>query len=529
MRERWCTFQATSGYVVHMLRSIASILAGFSLFVLLCPNASLAQGIDWAKVHDITARGIHAMYNLEVDRAEAAFDSVSAMAPGDPRGPFFASILHIYLYGLKRSDEEYNRFFDHSDRVIKICDGLLETNENDAVAKFYLGGIYGYRGLAYQMTNSLLKAVKDGMKGYDYLEEAVRTDTTLYDAHMGFGLFRYLVAKVPKTYRWILNVIGFSGDLEGGLNSLRLAAEKGVYTRTEAKLYLWQFLNNEHRTDEALKYMRELLREYPENSLFATLYSSWCIRSENLDEALLWAKKAEEINRRKKVKVGEEFIYSTMGGIYYTKGEFDRARESYEVFSQKVQNREYISNYIAYRFAVSCELTGHRSRAIEICREMKNVTDRDRAMDTYYYRKGRELLEAPLTDVDILFLRAANESTLKRNESAFRLFSDAAGKAGNDADRTARALYGMMATAYEQGDDERVVTLSSRLVVLQPARERWVIPHGYFKLGQSYARLGKRAEAQVSFEAISRFDGYDFQSSLENRAEDELEKLTTVP
>jgi tetratricopeptide (TPR) repeat protein len=493
--------------------------------LLLYTSQSPAQGINWLKVHEVTARGIHQMYNLEIENAEQAFDSVSRMAPGDPRGPFFASILHMFLYGLSRSDDEYNQFFTHSERVIEICEQLLEQNENNATAKFYLGGIYGYRGLAYQMNNSMLNAVKDGRKGFDYLEEAVRTDTSLYDAQMGFGLFRYLVAKVPKTYRWILNVIGFSGDLEGGLTSLRLAAEKGVYTRTEAKLYLWQFLTNEHRNDEALRYMHELLREYPENSLFATLYSSWNMRSNNFDEALVWAKKAEEINGRKKVKVGEEFIYSTLGGIYYTKGEFALARQNYELFFQKLQNREYTSNFIAYRFAVSCELSGDRARGMEVCRQMKNVSDRDRAMDTYYARRGRELLEAPLTEADILLIKAGNESALKEYGPALRLFSEAAQKAGSDVDLEARALYGMQQMYYEQRDDNGVIALSPRLFALRPNQEQWLIPHGYFKLGQAYVRQGRIAEARASFEAISRFDEYDFQTSLENRAEEELKKL----
>lgn len=499
----------------------AVLLAGMGLF----PFVSPAQGIDWGRVHEITARGIHQMYNLELERAEAAFDSVTAMAPGDPRGPFFKSMLHLYLYGLNRSEEEFSEFFRHSDRVIEVCERLLEQNGNDATAKFYLGGIYGYRGLAYQMSNSILKAVKDGARGYGYLEEAVQTDSTLYDAQMGFGLFRYLVAKIPKAYRWILNVIGFSGDLEGGLASLRLAAAKGVYTRTEAKLYLWQFLNNEHRTEEALTYMRDLLRDYPDNSLFATLYAGWRLRSNDLDEALIWAKKAEEINSRKKVKAGEEFVYSTLGGIYYTKGEFALARENYGKYVEKLQYRDYLTNYIAYRFAVSCELSGQRARAQDICRGMKSVDDKDRTWDTYYYRKGQELLAAPLTEADVLAIRASNESTLKRQDSAYRLFSEAEAKAGSDIDRRARAIYGMMAVSYEQGEDERVVTLSKRLFSLEPVKERWLIPHGFFKLGQALARQGKKDQARDAFEAVSRYDDYDFQSSIENRTDEELKAL----
>jgi hypothetical protein len=80
-----------------------------------------------------------------VDDAVAAFDSVSRMAPGDPRGPFFRAMTSFYLYGLNRRPSDLERFFDESETVIDICERLIDRNERDVVAKFYLGGIMGYR------------------------------------------------------------------------------------------------------------------------------------------------------------------------------------------------------------------------------------------------------------------------------------------------------------------------------------------------------------------------------------------------
>jgi tetratricopeptide (TPR) repeat protein len=514
-------FDAHEMVIPLTIKRLFYIVVFSGTFFHICP----AQAIDWAKVHEVTMRGIDNLYNLEIERAQRAFDSVSQMAPNDPRGPFFGSILHVFLYGLNHSEQEYNEFFNHSERVIEICERFLEQNEDDAKAKFYLGGIYGYRGLAYQMSNSILKAVKDGRKGYLYLEDAVRTDPTLYDAQMGFGLFRYLVAKVPQGYRWILNFLGFSGDLEGGLASLRNAAEKGIYTRTEAKLYLYQFLLAEHRTDEAIKYIKELLQRYPDNTLFAVLYSSWLMRSNNFDEALVWAKRGEEINSRKKLKYGEEFIYSTLGGIYFVKGEFSKARENYDMFVQKVQNKDYISNYIAYRYALSCELTGDRAKAVEICNRMKVVNDANRPWDRYNYRRGQELVATPLSEADVLILKGGNALSMKRYDEALKLYGDVERNAAVDVDQRAQAFYGMQQVYYEQGKDTEIIGLTPQLLALQPRRERWLIPHAYFKLGQAYARQGKKAEARAAFEATKRFDDYDFQESLENRVKEELRKL----
>jgi hypothetical protein len=152
---------------------------------------------------------------MKIEEAATTFDSVRRMAPGDPRGYFFGSMVHFWLYTLTRDEKEYRTFLDKSDDVITVCENLLDANDKDAVSLFYLGGMYGYRGLAHQAHNSIFKAVTEGRKGYFSLKEAVQLKPDLYDAQMGFGLFTYLVAKVPKSLSWILSVVGFSGDAEG--------------------------------------------------------------------------------------------------------------------------------------------------------------------------------------------------------------------------------------------------------------------------------------------------------------------------
>ena len=80
-----------------------------------------AKTVDWTRVHELTIRGIDRLYSLEIDDAIQAFDSVSRMAPGDPRGPFFQSMVQFYLYSLNRDEKELSTFLDESERVIEKC------------------------------------------------------------------------------------------------------------------------------------------------------------------------------------------------------------------------------------------------------------------------------------------------------------------------------------------------------------------------------------------------------------------------
>lgn len=494
------------------------------ILLLALPSLCRTQAPDWTRVHETTIRGIHHLYDLEIDSAVAAFDSVTAMAPGDPRGPFFSSIVHFYLYGLNRDERELQTFLDQSEKVIAICEHLLDRNDDNARVKFYLGGIYGYRGLAYHGSGSYLKAARDGREGYLLLEQAVREDPNLYDAQMGFGLFRYLLAKLPKSMRWILGVLGFEGDLEGGLHSLRLAGEKGTYTRTEAKLYLAQFLFSEGRRDTALQYLNELRAEYPENTLFTVLYAFWQHRMHNLDEAMKAAQAAIALNAKKKVQYGEELAYSTLGSVYYSLNQFGEAAKYYALYMKMTPHDERTPNYTMYRAGVASEIAGDRQQAVSYYRRMKEA-DEDHAWDARYYRLGRERLQHPITEGDVLLIKADNEESQNNHQRAIEYYRQALNTSGGDVDMHMKALYGIQGSELDAEMLTEAEETSRRLLALSPATETWILPHAWYRLGQIYVKLGKSADAREAFEKVEEFDGYDSQDRLEERVKDQLASL----
>ena len=499
---------------------IAAMLAAAS-----CGVPARAQSTDWGRVHEVTVRGIDLLYNLEMERAGATFDSVTALAPTDPRGRFFRSMVHFWIYTLRNQETDFEQFMAVSDTVVSLCEGLVDRDPRDAVAMFYLGGIRGYRGLALQLRGSILKAVMEGREGYLQLEEAVRVRPDLADAQMGFGLYRYLVAKIPSAYAWVVKLLGFEGDLEGGLQSLRIAATTGVYTRSEASFFLSQFLQNEHRHEESFDLMRSLIARHPDNTLFLVLYASWQFRRNNYDEALSALDRAAGVNARKSIRYGEEFIHSTRASIAYTRNDFATARREYDLFMQKNQLPERVPSFTFYRIAVARDIMRDRAGAIEACRKVKEVRDRDRAWESYISRKAQELAERPLTQAEILAIRGAN--TLSRNEpdSALIHFRASLAAAGEDPDQKARALYGLQQAFEQKRLDSDVLRTGEEVVSLKPDRETWLIPHAYVKMAQAEARRSRKPEALRLLEAAEEFDDYDFQENLESRMESQRDSL----
>ena len=503
---------------------ILALIMGFPVFAAGAPLPP-ADGINWTAVHDITIRGIDRFYRLDNDAALRHFDSVAVMAPGDPRGHFFRSMVHFSLYALDRDRRYFELFMKESDRVVDVCERLLDKDEHDANAKFYLGGIYGYRGMAWQTEGSLVKSVKEGREGYGLLEEAVEARPDLYDAQMGFGLFRYLVAKAPRSLHWMLKLMGITPDLDGGLRMLKAASERGTYTRNEAQLYLAQFLFNEQRQDEAFVQLDQLVARYPENTLFLILRASWLQRTGKPEEALADALKAVERNKAHPLRYVEDLACNTLGSLYFARNEFGTARTYYARYIDSLKGPERVWNWTWYRIGASHELSGDRAGAKTFYARVRKSSDPMRPMDAYYYRRAQEQIGRPIAPPEASLLRAANDANSKSHERALGLYQSALDSCHGDVELSGRALLGIMQMHYELKRYQDVIATSGRLFRLSPERELWVLPHGYHKLGQAHARLGRTAEARKAFDMVDEFDDYDFQDQLESRVAGDLKDL----
>ena len=61
-----------------------------------------------------------------------------------------------------------------------------------------------------------------------------------YDAYLGIGLFNFAAGQTPTAFRWALKLAGINGDTETGLSNIKVAAEKGKFSKVEAQYYYSQ-------------------------------------------------------------------------------------------------------------------------------------------------------------------------------------------------------------------------------------------------------------------------------------------------
>ncbi len=483
-----------------------------------------SRDVDWSRVHTLTIQGIHQLYDMEIDESLRTFKQVTAMAPGDPRGYFFEAMVAFWKFGLLGQQGEYEHFLALADTVIDVCDAVLDRDENNAEAHFFLGGIYGYRGMARRSQGSLVPAVFDGRKGYSHLQDALRIDPQLYDAQMGLGLFEYMIAKAPKSLTWLLSTLGYPGSTEGGLAALKMAAEKGTYARTEAKFFLAQLLFNEHRQDEAFQYMQALTVEYPGNSLFLANESTMYRRMGNLDSALVLAERAMRVNNAKKIRYAEEFVYSTLASVQFSLNNFADARKNYDAYMEKVGNKTLITNWILYRYGLCQEILGDRDAAVKTYR-LARSTDDAPMWEVRSVRLCGIRANEPLGKTGAFVVAAENLMDRKLYGAADSLLGLALRTGENDEDMKGQALIDRAQIQLDRNDNAAVIASCASIRNLTIRHETWIPPRALYLQGMAYANLGRKDDALLSFREARGYDDYESQDHLERQIKEEEKKL----
>ncbi|MCX7877413.1 MAG: hypothetical protein N2510_02105, partial [Ignavibacteria bacterium] len=221
---------------------------------------------------DQIQKGINYVYQIKFDSADAVFRQMINEKPADPTGYFFLAMSawwKIYINKDDRSiDDEY---LSRVDRCIKLCEEILDKNDNDAWTTFLLGGVIGYRGFMNVMRDNWLKAIDDGKQGLNLIQKSYELDPSNIDAVFGIGLYNYAVDYVVERYPFLKAVLFFfpKGNKLLGLKQLQECASNGKFSKTEANAVL-AYINIFYEKDylEAEKYSLMLSLMYPQNPVF---------------------------------------------------------------------------------------------------------------------------------------------------------------------------------------------------------------------------------------------------------------------
>ena len=235
------------------------------LTIMIVQGVLSAQSPFSGEVDSLILKGIDLTLESRFDSAMIVFRQVVDKTPDHPVGQFYlAATLQSEMM-----DYETNRFEDafyqHIDSALTIGKHLLDQGDESAWTHFYMGSAYSYKGLYQVKAGSYVPGFISANKGIGHLKTAMKLDSTLYDAYLGVGSYQYWSGRLSKYLRWLPFI---SDAREEGLHNIRLAIEKGTFSKwVSINSLAWIEFDREEYA-ESLRLFRAGLEPYPTSRFF---------------------------------------------------------------------------------------------------------------------------------------------------------------------------------------------------------------------------------------------------------------------
>jgi tetratricopeptide (TPR) repeat protein len=230
-------------------------------------------------------------YNLEYDQAVQEYDQILRRHPDDPfaiNHLLTAVLFHeLYRMGVLNSGEYANDSFikaahqppdprvqaqikDLVKKALGLEQNRLAANPNDIEA-LYTRGVTRAELATYTalIEHAWFSALRNAVGARHDHERLLELAPGQNEAKLIVGTHNYVVGSLPWALRSAGTLAGLGGNKEKGLRLLGECAGGNGETAVDAKILLALFLRREHRYDEALPRVRQLIVAYPRNILMA--------------------------------------------------------------------------------------------------------------------------------------------------------------------------------------------------------------------------------------------------------------------
>ena len=248
------------------------------------------------EVKQILLEGTDACFRENYPLAEEKFTLILSKAPQDPAGHFFLAML----YKAQMIDYESNIKEEDFDAKVRMARRLakarIKDDKKDPWGYLFLGNAYAAKAIYEARESNWWSALNNGLRAKSALKEAVKHDPELYDAYVALGSYHYWASVVTKAFWWL----PFIGDnREEGINQMKVACEKSVFSREAATNGLIWIYINEKKFDQAISLSKEMQNEYPEGKSFLwTLATAYYEKSDWTDALSLHQEILERIEEQ---------------------------------------------------------------------------------------------------------------------------------------------------------------------------------------------------------------------------------------
>lgn len=296
------------------------VLFFFSLLI----SSAIAENALPRPMRQAVEEGIERTIMNDFSGAAAIFREMIASEPENPCGYFYlGATLQAEMLDL----ENYARLDTFNllmEKTIELAKTRRENDPQDVWALFFEGSAYLYRSFMDSKRSKMWGAYRNAVRGAGRLEEAIRLDSTFYDAYLGVGSYKYWKSSKAGA----LTLLPFlADDREAGIAMVETAIDRGQFVKLVGRDQLAWILIDRGEMARALELARDNHLLYPESRFFLWTLAEIYYRSGQWDAALPRFQQLLEMVRMlpENNHYNEINCLLHLAEIHYQREEFERA------------------------------------------------------------------------------------------------------------------------------------------------------------------------------------------------------------
>ena len=453
------------------------------------------------------------------------FDSAKSLVSKTEKDPkreavrlFYLSQLDAWNFVLTENEKLYESYLVSND----LAHESVENFEDEAEFSFLNGELHFWKTLIGFRKGETISPVWNGNKAFAAYEKADRLDPKNPDILKGIGLAHFMVGIVPKNFKWITSVFGFSGTMSQGLSELEFSAKNGKYGKTDAQFFLAAIkLLVDREGGESFKMLQVLIKQYPKNGIYI-LTACLALQRDRQVEA------AAELCREKldyfktKLPAFSDLIELRLGECQFLLNDFKTSEKTFLSFLDGYGGKS-LKPIAYYRLAISQEMNGKHEEAKRNFERIEPRTGFE--FEIYAKAESEKYLSRPMSLIEKQIWIARNTFDCGKFSEAIGQFNSILGKQIKD-DELAAEIYYRLGRAYEEAKQtDKAMECYEKAKRYQVKLNNWVCSFSLFQQGKILAKSGKKSEAAVKFTEAYNMDGHAFENSLSREIDTELKKL----
>ncbi|MEM6264085.1 MAG: tetratricopeptide repeat protein [Bacteroidota bacterium] len=338
------------------------------------------------------------------------------------------------------------------------------------------------------------------------------------------GLFNIIFGSVPKKYRWLAKILGYSGNVDMGMEQLEKAAETSVLLKFEAQLILFYVEKNLFSEDTRALKRIEVATEKQGPGIVTDFLIACSLEALKKNEAAIQLLQKRNLYKNDpRVFFISDWDYH-LGRVYYFKEDYKRAKIYFSKFLREHKGSFYRTD-AAFRLGMALSLSGSYDQGRLLFRRVEKEPPALFNEDEYAAFMAKQFAKKAPTLSESLLFRARNLYDGGYYDRAIQRLSQLPVEDSLSAGDRTEMHYRYGRIKHSQGELTEAIEHYQASLKMATLHQKWMQAYACYYMGNIARQRKNKVEARVYYQKALAYDDYFYQDGLENRTKTALSSL----